>query len=191
MRIHIAILASLAMVGSLEAQQSGQIGEIVAVYTDHELPPATLEAASSKVAVIARIRILESEVKHKKIGRSTTVPVTEHIVELLEVLKGTTVSSGNQVTVTQVSVEEGRSKAKHQSGGRVFRPGEEYVLFLEQPTLGGSLSIAWGAGGAFRLDVDSASIPHPATRMWHYRAHVPRSEFLASIRAAQGRQNAK
>jgi hypothetical protein len=163
--------------------QTLQPGEAYHVITDYVLPPATLELGWKEVLVVARVRIKSSAERDKQLSRGPAVPVTEHRVLVLEVLKGSGLQAGQVLTVSQDTIDSASpSHGQHQSGGELLRLEGEYVLFLDAPTMGGPLQIAWGSAGVFNVDSADVRVPALARRMWHFREDVPLAEFLDTLR---------
>jgi hypothetical protein len=175
-RWSIVLVATLmAATGSMPAQLPA--GEVVRVITDYELPPPTLDEAWSMTAVIVRVRVEQSQPVHLRI-----TPLTEHTMTVLEVFKGADIAPGQQIRVFQDSVDDAVPGPKHTSGGPVFAPTEEYVLFLDRAALSGTLHVSWGASGALSMMAETVAVK-AATRMWGRRPDVPRAEVLDTLRA--------
>jgi hypothetical protein len=158
--------------------------EPVRVITDYELPPSTLDGAWARAAAIVRVRIEHSRSRHRG-----NVPVTEHTVTVLEVFKGDTMALGQQILVFQDSVDDAVPGPKHTSGGPVFTPAEEYVLFLDRATLSGTWHVSWGPGGV--LSMTREAVPVNSRRMWSDRAEVPRAEVLSTLRLMRETRSGK
>jgi hypothetical protein len=80
--------------------------------------------------------------------------VTEHRVKLLEILKGASaIGTRAELVVAQDTVEASASRmgVPHKGGGGLFKPAEEYVLFLEPLPGQAAFAVVWGGGGSFRL----------------------------------------
>jgi hypothetical protein len=166
-------------------------GPMTTVISDYELPPTSVELAWNKVALIAVVKIRQSQAHDLRVGRSgTAVPVTDHAAEVLEVLKGAGLGVGTRIVVRQDSAAPANGSPKHTSGGRIFQPNEEYVLFLT-PNGDGTFQIAWGPGGVFPSAGDTVQIPGGARRMWQSREEVPRDEFLGTLRKLRNAKSVK
>jgi hypothetical protein len=64
----------------------------------------------------------------------------------------------------------------------LFAQSDEYVIFLYRPLLDDG-ALAWGFGGAYKLNDHAVEIPAAARRMWQSRDKVPREELFATLRA--------
>lgn len=189
--VALALLAGCCGAGAMAAQEA-KPDPIVAVFTDYELPPRTLDAAWRVAPLIVRVRIESSVRAEMRSAGPFRTPVTEHRVTVLEVFKGAA-SNDSELVVVQDSVEPDGSAGdvRHVSGGRVFRSGEEYVLFLERHPGRSGHGVAWGSGGAYRLDEDNAHVPGVAHHMWQFRAEAWREELLGALRLKRGQSQGK
>ncbi len=178
-------IAGMASSATQETQD-----QVVAVITDYELPPATLDAAWKIAPIIVRGQVQSSIVRERAAPRRPVPRArTEHRVKLLEILKGASViGTRTELVVAQDTVEAGASSTNipHKGGGDLFKPSEEYVFFLEPLPGGSAFGVTWGGGGAYRLLGDHAIVPGAAGRMWQFREHLTRDEFLYALRSRRG-----
>jgi hypothetical protein len=187
-------LAIMTLPSTTFSSAYAQADQQVRIFTDYELPPGSLDVAWDTVPVIVLARV-QSSAQRERVGpRKITVPFTEHHIRVLEVFKGGEfVGSSNVLTINQASADAAPSSsiAKHESGGRVFKSSEEYVFFLERLPGQAALGVAWGAGGAYKVDSMTVAVPDASRRMWHLRDEVTRQEFLDSLRAKRDKRHAK
>jgi hypothetical protein len=153
--------------------------EAFKIFIDYEAPPQKLDLAWDAVPIIVRARVRSPVIREPRPGLPSPVPVTEHRVAVIEVLKGAELVPGQ----TEVLVHQERVEGTAASGAALLNSSDEYVFFLTYPITNNALVIAWGSGGAYRLDAEVAEIPVGARRMWHSRERVPRDEFLNALRA--------
>lgn len=114
------------------------------------------------------------------------IPTTQHMVDVVEVLKGEGTAPGATIIVSQAVGETSDGLVKHDGGGDRFSPGEEYVLFLESSRAGG-YGPAWGHGGAYRIVGDTVTIPYVARRIWDNRDAIPALEMLKILHQLRAR----
>ncbi len=187
--IAVAILLSaIPLKGFADGQasaQPAQQSDPIAVFTDYDLPPSTLEAAWGTVPIIVLARVQSSVVRERVTRGNLPVPYTEHQVIVQEVFKGSELLGAvKSLTVDQSTVEASAtlSRAKHESGGRVFKAPEEYVLFLEPLSGRAAFGVAWGAGGAYKVGQTTVDVPGVARKMWGYREEISRHEIISALR---------
>ena len=193
-----ATLLGVLMLGSTSDSytlaQRPQDDRLVAVITDYQLPPTTLDAAWDKAPVIVLARV-QSSTRREQVGPSQMrMPLTEHQIALVEVFKGAErLGSANTLVITQDSVEESASPSAvtHSSGGRVFKASEEYVFFLEPNPGQTSFGVAWGSGGAYKVGALTVDVPDVARRMWLNRDELGRLELLSALRTKRDKRHGK
>jgi hypothetical protein len=193
--IVVALVAASARLGGVYmSAQSGQSPPVVAIFTDYELPPSTLDKAWDKVPVIAHVRVQSSTSREKTGPRGLRVPYTEQRVIVLEVFKGAEViGAAKTLTVNQQTAghEANARGVTHESGGRAFKTSEEYVLFLEHLPGQSGFGVAWGDGGAYAVDDSTVAVPGVAKKMWLFRDELSRQDFLTTLRTKRDKRHAK
>jgi hypothetical protein len=166
----------------------------VAVFTDYDLPPSTLDAAWSAVPIVVLARIQSSAVRERVTRQHHRVPFTEHQVMVVEVFKGAElIGAAKTLIVNQSTVEKGAAPTTvtHESGGRSFRASEEYVLFLERLPVRAALGIAWGSGGAYKVGATAVEVPGASQKMWGHRDEITRQELVTTLRAKRDKSHGK
>jgi hypothetical protein len=165
------------------------------VFTDYELPPPSLDAAWKTAPIIVRGTVQASAVRERHAPNAPVpIPITEHRLKVLEVFKGAgLIGPVAELIVEQDTVEPAASPrgVAHGSGGRVFKPSEEYVLFLEGLPGQRALTIAWGPWGAYRMRADTVRVASGADRMWQFRNEISREELLNALRSRRDKSPVK
>jgi hypothetical protein len=191
----LVALCAAGIAGSASSAPQQTQDQVVVVITDYELPPATLDAAWKIAPIGVRGQIQSSVVRERAAGRRPVpLAVTEHRVKLLEILKGASaIGTRAELVVAQDTVEASASRmgVPHKGGGGLFKPAEEYVLFLEPLPGQAAFGVVWGGGGSFRLLGDDAIVPGPAQRMWQFREQLTRDEFMHALRSRREDKHVK
>jgi hypothetical protein len=127
----LTLLWSLAVDAGAQpvlSQRAAMEERPIAVYTDYELPPTSVEAGWRAVAVVLHVRILSSRPSNRSLGAGVQVSTVEHAVQVVEGFKGERALSARTVTFEQ-DVPSMLDGVRHQGTGHIFAAGDEYVVF--------------------------------------------------------------
>ena len=162
---------------------------------DYMPPPATLEQLWDKTPIVLRGRTLRSTVRAVPVGSVRVRPSTVHTVEVLEVLKNTSVfgvSAGGEIEVNQPGgtiQKNGRTITAHTTNFPVFRNGHELIFFLTPSRETTGFSVPYGPAGAYLVEGEQVLIP---TITSHYAAFrglskMPKDAFQTLLRELSSR----
>lgn len=192
-------IASVALFCSFgfAAQQQSEVVSTRNIYVDLVVPenaPRTLRDRLLQVDAAIRCRV-ERSASHSVVRDVPpgvdpsigTEPVTENVVTVLEIVKTSArlPSVGRTTTVLQQIgsiVVDGVRIVKHNGGFKAFKPGEEYVLFLNWNASDGAFEVVNDADAFLITGGVIVASPH-----WpHSRGEQGRdaTQFMTSVRSA-------
>jgi hypothetical protein len=156
-------------------------------------PPATLREFWDESIAVVHVIVRETGLPQRDPGSSERAPRAVRLQKLTvrEVLKPDPDRRiGEEIEVKQYGgtlVVNGREQATAYAM-EIFRPGEEYVLFLSRA--GSGYSIRAADAGAFRIDPAAGRVQIPQRvreRMpaFETRSHLSVTEFFVSLRGLQ------
>jgi len=168
--IEKALAVGLTILAFIPATLKAQI------IVEYSAPPSDLAAYVMEVAVVARVKVVES----------TTIPpappmagssLTRYHVRVLEAFKGDKITPGSVLTVVRTG-----TPSHSEAGFRYFDNSEELILFLEWWPAYSAYTPAFGPDGAFGVDTTIKAFGHSRIALAQHGRPV--GDFVSAIRAA-------
>lgn len=157
------------------------------IFVHYEVAPPTLDDAWKAAPIIVHVRVEAVTPVERRSYDVYPGPFTEARLVVVEVFKGK-----DFITEPEWIFRQGAGVADTPIPRRSIPlfTQSEYVLFLHRP-LHDADALAWGAGGAYKLNDHGAEIPPDARRMWQSRDKVAKEELFTRLRALRESTSAK
>ena len=183
--IGILVAVVISVPSTANGQQPRE--EAFKLFVDHEVPPRTLDDAWKAAPIIVHVRVEAVTPVERRSYDVYPGPFTEARIVVVEVFKGK-----DLITEPVWIFRQGAGVADTPMPRRSLPlfTRSEYVLFLHRPLLDAD-ALAWGPGGACKLNDNGVEIPPDARRMWQPREKVPREELFEKLRALRESSSVK
>ena len=168
------------------------------LYADQGAPPTSFEELWQFADLVVRGRV-EATTLRRSNARKRAVPLTEHRLRVLEVLKqaGASDIAGQTIAVVQVAGSldiDGMHITVDAGRLLVLAAKQEALLFLKKNEQESAFAIIFGNAGLYVLGEEHVAIPEESSKavraLFNGKSTVSRSEFLAVLKARASEKGA-